>query len=51
LFDLTRKEKSLERGEDYWAAQSMPYPNELFVYPIRDAETDIKPNVEQNPGY
>lgn len=51
LFDLTRKEMSLERGEDYWAAQSITYPNELFVYPIPDAETDINPNVEQNPGY
>lgn len=51
IFDLTRKGQSLVRGEDYWAAQSIPFPNELFVYPIPDAETDINPNIEQNPGY
>jgi len=51
LFDIIRKGKSLARGDDYWAAQSILFPNELFVYPIPDAETDINENVDQNPGY
>ena len=51
IYDLTRKGQSLQRGDDYWDAQSVTFPNELFVYPIPDAETDINPNIEQNPGY
>lgn len=51
LFDILRKGKDLERGDDYWAAQSVSFPNELFIYPIPDNEMDVNPNMVQNPGY
>lgn len=51
FYDIIRKGENLTRGDDYWYAKSLDYPNERFVYPIPDAETDINPNIVQNPGY
>lgn len=53
LYDLTRNKKGVIR-EDCTAPENactVTYPNDRFVLAIGQYETDVNPNIVQNPGY
>ncbi|MDQ3276932.1 MAG: RagB/SusD family nutrient uptake outer membrane protein, partial [Bacteroidota bacterium] len=50
--DLQRLKRDVVRGTDYpSSARSIPYSNFRRILPIPQAEVDVNPNVQQNPGY
>lgn len=51
IFDITRKKASLTRDDCTSTVCAVPYPSDLFVLPIPFEETDVNPNITQNPGY
>ena len=54
IFDINRRKQSLARVLDCTAgtgACNLSYPNNLFILPIPDGETNSNPDITQNPGY
>ena len=51
LFDITRHKQDVVRVDCTAPVCTVLYPSDLFVLPIPYEETDVNPNIEQNPGY
>lgn len=51
LWDLMRKMKDVVRTDCTSLTCLIPYASNSVVLPIPQIETDINPNIEQNPGY
>ena len=54
IFDINRRKQNLARVLDCTSvpeACNLSYPNNLFILPIPDGETNSNENITQNPGY
>ena len=51
LWDLMRKKKDIQRNQCTSATCTIGYGSDSVVLPIPQIETDINPNITQNPGY
>lgn len=51
LYDLTRYKKGVHRSDCTSSVCDVSYPSNRFVLAIGQAEIDVNPNIEQNPGY
>ena len=54
LFDLTRNNKEIRRGDDYWSAKEYKFikpNNPKTILPIPLSEMNVNSKMKQNPGY
>ncbi|WP_055394318.1 RagB/SusD family nutrient uptake outer membrane protein [Flagellimonas eckloniae] len=51
LWDLMRKKMDVVRTNCTSQTCLIPYASETVILPIPQNETDVNPNIEQNPGY
>jgi len=51
LFDLTRNKMGVYRTDCTSNVCEIAYPNDRFILAIGRYETDVNPNIVQNPGY
>ncbi len=51
LWDLMRKKQDIVRTQCTSLTCLIPYGSDSVILPIPQIETDINPNIEQNPGY
>ena len=54
LFDLTRNNKTINRGKDYWGNKkylNIPSNHDRTILPIPISELNVNGNIDQNPGY
>lgn len=51
LWDLMRKNKNIVRTQCTATICSIPYGDDTNILPIPQLETDVNPNIIQNPGY
>ena len=51
LWDLMRYKKDIVRNQCTASICYIPYGDDTNILPIPQDETDVNPNIEQNPGY
>lgn len=51
LWDLMRYKKDIVRNQCTASICYIPYGDDTNILPIPQNETDVNPNIEQNPGY
>jgi hypothetical protein len=51
LWDLMRKKQDIVRNQCTSLTCLIPYGSDSVILPIPQIETDVNPNIEQNPGY
>ncbi|WP_159022079.1 RagB/SusD family nutrient uptake outer membrane protein [Formosa sp. L2A11] len=51
LWDLMRKKEDIVRTQCTSSICEIPYGDDTNILPIPQDETDVNPNIEQNPGY
>jgi hypothetical protein len=51
IFDVNRNRQDVVRDDCTSNICTITYPNDRFILPIPDGETDVNPNITQNPGY
>jgi len=51
LWDLMRRKQDIVRTECTSSICYIPYADDTNILPIPQDETDVNPNIEQNPGY
>ncbi|MBO0591165.1 RagB/SusD family nutrient uptake outer membrane protein [Cellulophaga sp. E16_2] len=51
LYDLMRRKEDIVRIQCTSSICTIPYGDETNILPIPQDETDVNPNIEQNPGY
>lgn len=51
IYDIMRYKENLNRTDCNAATCQLNYPNDKFVLPIPQMETDPNPDMQQNPGY
>lgn len=51
LWDLMRRKEDIVRNECTASICFIPYGDETNILPIPQDETDVNPNITQNPGY
>ena len=51
IFDIMRYKEDLNRTECNSTACKVTYPNDKFILPIPQLETDANPAMQPNPGY
>lgn len=54
FFDLVRNNRTIVRGDDYWADPEykvIEMDNHKIIQPIPRVELDANPEIQQNPGY
>lgn len=51
IFDATRNKQGIVRNDCTSNICTITYPNDRFILPIPDGETDVNLNIEQNTGY
>ncbi len=51
LWDLMRKKKNIVRTQCTSSICEIPYGDDTNILPIPQNETDVNPNIAQNPGY
>lgn len=51
LWDLMRKNLDIVRNNCTSATCLIPYGSDSVILPIPQVETDVNPNIAQNPGY
>jgi hypothetical protein len=51
LWDLMRKNEDIVRTQCTSSICYIPYGDDTNILPIPQDETDVNPNIEQNPGY
>ena len=51
VFDITRTQSDLVRTDCSSPTCEISYPNDRFILPLPQVETDANPNIQQAPGY
>ena len=51
LWDLMRNQMDIVRTNCTAQTCTIPYGADTVIMPIPQDETDVNPNIEQNPGY
>ncbi len=51
VFDATRNQQNITRDDCTSPICQISYPNDRFILPVPIEETDVNPNIIQNPSY
>ncbi|WKN46328.1 RagB/SusD family nutrient uptake outer membrane protein [Tunicatimonas pelagia] len=51
VFDITRNQQDLVRTDCTSPTCTVEFPNERFILPLPQEETDVNENIQQAPGY